>query len=120
MSPFGLTVPDRVTYVLQVYAEYDNIKFFIYAYYLLIPSLALLIAQLSQTRFFLATVLFIFLPASGSAAVIYEIPQHNLLYSFADFQMASDLRAALPIDGLFLSSDSHHHPLWSLAGQPVL
>ena len=101
-------------------AEYDNIKFFVYGSFLLIPSAALLIARLSRTKTFLAALLLAVGTASGSAAVIYELPQRQLLYSFADLREAEALRQALPIEKLILTSDTHQHPLWSLAGQPVL
>jgi hypothetical protein len=105
-------------------AEYDNIKFYIYGSFLLLPFVALLISTLSRSlksaARFGGYLLFCIAAASGTAAVIFELPQHHLLYTFADFDHAQALRNALPPDKLVLTSDTHQHPLWGLAGQPVL
>ena len=105
-------------------AEYDNIKFFIYGSLLLLPSAALWLARLSRSNRLLpklaAGSLCLLYVASGAAAVIYELPQRHLLYAYADVAEAKALRQALPINKLVLTSDYHQHPLWGLAGQPVL
>jgi len=51
--------------------------------------------------------------------VLRELEQHQLLYSWDDISEAAAVRTSIPVDAVTLTSDTHQHPVWSLAGQVV-
>jgi hypothetical protein len=100
--------------------DYDNIKFFFYAYLFFSLGVAQYLALMSRAGNWLWLPLTIMLVGAGFRNIVDECPQHDLLYKDTAFSEAGKLRKQLPPDALVLTATTHDHPLWGLAGQPVV
>jgi hypothetical protein len=99
---------------------YDNIKFFIYILLFFSLAIAQYLSQLSRSGKWLWAPLTLLLVASGTLSVTWEARQHWLFLPVKDLEAAGAYRRQLPIDALVLTSSYYKHPLWELAGQPVV
>jgi hypothetical protein len=100
--------------------NYDNIKFLIYAVFFFCLGIARYLALLSRAGRWQWVPVTLVLIASGTLGLIWNIGQHPIMYPDRALREAREYRQALPINALVLASAYHQHPLWALAGQPVV
>lgn len=98
-------------------AEYDNIKFLIYAHLLASVGIG---AWLAKKSLFISIPAVTLLVVSGTFGILYALSGATLLYPAHAFAEAEALKLVLPADAIVLTSDFHEHPLWGLAGQPTV
>jgi uncharacterized membrane protein len=100
--------------------NYDNIKFFIYTQFYFCLPIALYFSRMSRTRKWQWAPLTLLLVATGTLTIIWQACHIRLLYPDRSLTEAREFRRQLPSDALVLTSTYIYHPLWSLAGQPVV
>ena len=109
-------------YQFQPHA-WDNSKFLVYAYLLLVPGLAhALIAWWSARgpRRVAAVMVIASLTASGALALVREAARHDRLASRADLARAAELDRVLPPDARVLTADTHNHVIPMLTGRAIV
>jgi hypothetical protein len=105
-------------YVFQPH-DWDNMKFFLYAFMFLAVVIAGALATWRRLLP-LGVLAIIGLTASGALTLLRELDMHDQLASTQDLELAGELRRVLPADARVLTSDQHNHVVPMLTGRNIV
>lgn len=108
--------------VFQPY-DYDNSKFFLYTHLAVGSVTSIMLYEIWKRKILgkLASLLLIFLlTVSGVLAVLRESYTTWRIAQNSDLELATFIKNETPLNAVFLTSDSHNHPVTMLAGRTTL
>jgi hypothetical protein len=105
-------------YVFQPH-DWDNMKFFLYAFMFVAVVLAGALATW-RSRFPIAALAIFAMTASGALTLVRELDKHDQIASTRDLELARELRRVLPADARVLTSDQHNHVVPMLTGRNIV
>ncbi|PIR60259.1 MAG: hypothetical protein COU67_02960 [Candidatus Pacebacteria bacterium CG10_big_fil_rev_8_21_14_0_10_44_54] len=99
---------------------YDNIKLFFYTHLITAIFTTVVLLKITRKSRMLAAVIFILLVLSGVISVIRESKSSYLLAANEDLLFAKQVRTNTTDSDIFLTADSHYHPIPMLAGRSTV
>lgn len=124
LIPFILLFIMSNLFLFQPY-DWDNTKLLTYVYLLLAAPAALFLHQLWQGNLFhklLTLTLTLTLTFSATLDTLRLLNPHLTypMFTTNDLQIAAWVKQNTSPDAIFLTSDTHHHPIPCLAGRPIV
>jgi hypothetical protein len=103
--------------------DWDNTKFMIYCHFAFTVATVLILNKLRSLHksFVIVILVFIFtLTAGGALAVLKEFQTNWRSVTTSEVEMATLVRESVPWNAVFLTSDTHNHPIPMLTGRPIV
>jgi len=103
--------------------DWDNMKFFVYAYMFVAIGLAGVLASgfaAGGLRRGASALVLVAMTATGALSLAREADRHDRLASTAELALATRLRSVLPVDARVLTSDQHNHVVPMLTGRAIV
>lgn len=102
--------------------DWDNMKFMSLAFLVpcVLSAVVLGEAMTTVSKKVLVSGFIFFATISGILSIVYVQQNHWLLSSKDDIELAKNIRKITPSNSLFLTNDSHNHPVPMIAGRPIV